>query len=252
MKQNIFKMLSILLLSSPGLALSVHAEGTNRVVATLNGEMLKSEKLPSETGRMHVAATSPKLDELEKRDVAALMDWVLEKRKEEAIKTYGITISDDELHKKVHDILKDKSDYVEKINKTLARLPKALRDAGAKPDQADRIFDEQLKGYMPYGLWKQHLAANYTDEEIARFEKHKPLAEEDLKTVEAPVRKMLLDRKLMDKIAEMTTPSTNRETAWRSWCSQQITSADVVIHDDELKRGYERAVKALELEKKRE
>ena len=62
---------------------------------------------------------------------------------------------------------------------------------------------------------------------------------------------MLLDRKLMDKIAEMTTPSTNRETAWRSWCSQQITSADVVIHDDELKRGYERAVKALELEKKR-
>ena len=46
------------------------------------------------------------------------------KRKEEAIKTYGITVSDDELHKKVRDILKDKSDYVEKTNKTLARLPK--------------------------------------------------------------------------------------------------------------------------------
>lgn len=250
MKQNTSTMLSILLLSSLGLALSVHAEGTNRVVATLNGETLKAVKLPSETGRMHVAAISPKADELEKRDVAVLMDWVLQKRKEEAIKTYGITVSDDELHKKVHDILKDKSDYVEKTNKTLARLPKALRDARAKPDQTDRIFDEQLKGYMPYGLWKQHLAANYTDEEIARFEKHKALAEEDLKTVEAPVRKMLLDRKLMDKVAEMAATSTSRETAWRTWCAQQITSSDVVIHDAELKRSYEQAVKALELEKK--
>lgn len=250
MKQNTSTMLSILLLSSLGLALSVHAEGTNRVVATLNGETLKAVKLPSETGRMHVAAISPKADELEKRDVAVLMDWVLQKRKEEAIKTYGITVSDDELHKKAHDILKDKSDYVEKTNKTLARLPKALRDARAKPDQADRIFDEQLKGYMPYGLWKQHLAANYTDEEISRFEKHKPLAEEDLKTVEAPVRKILLDRKLMDKVAEMAATSTNRETAWRTWCAQQITSSDVVIHDAELKRNYEQALKALELEKK--
>lgn len=250
MKQNTSKMLLIALLSSFGFALSVHAEGTNRVVATLNGEMLKSEKLPSETGRMHVAATSPKSDELEERDVAVLMDWVLEKRKEEAIKTYGITVSDDELHKKIHDILKDKSDYVEKTNKTLARLPKALREARAKPEQADRIFDEQLKGYMSYGLWKQHLAANYTDEEIARFEKHKPLAEEDLKTVEAPVRKMLLDRKLMDKVAEMDEASANRKTAWRTWCAQQITSSDVVIHDAKLKRNYEQAVKALELEKK--
>lgn len=250
MKQNTSKMLFIALLSSLGLALSVHAEGTNRVVATLNGEMLKSEKLPSETGRMRVAATSPKSDELERRDVAVLMDWVLEKRKEEAIKTYGVSVSDDELHKKVHDILKDKSDYVEKTNKTLARLPKALREARAKPEQADRIFDEQLKGYMPYGLWKQHLAANYTDEEIARFEKHKPLAEEDLITVEAPVRKMLLDRKLMEKVAEMDEASTNRETAWRTWCAQQITSSDVVIHDAKLKRNYDEAVKALELEKK--
>lgn len=246
MKQNTSKMLFIVLLLFLGLALSVHAEGTNRVVATLNGEMLKSEKLPSE----HVAATSPKSDELEKRDVAVLMDWVLEKRKEEAIKKYGITVSDDELHKKVHDILKGKSNYVEKTNKALDRLPKALREARAKPEEADRIFDEQLKGYMPYGLWKQHLAANYTDEEIARFEKHKPLAEEDLKTVEARVRKMLLDRKLRDKVAEMDEASTNRETAWRTWCAQQITSSDVVIHDAKLKRNYEQAVKALELEKK--
>ena len=250
MKQNTLKMLSIVLLSTLGLAFPVHAEGTNRVVATLNGETLKAVKLPSETGRMHVVATSPKSDELEKRDVAVLMDWVLEKRKEKAIKTYGITVSDDELHKKLHDILKDKSDYVETTNKTLARLPKALRDARAKPDQADRIFDEQLKGYMSYGLWKQHLAANYTDEQIAKFEKHKPLAEEDLKTVEASVRKMLLDRKLMDKVAEMTEASPNRETAWRTWCAQQITSSDVVIHDAELKRNYEQAVKALKLEKK--
>lgn len=250
MKQNTSKMLSILLLSSLSLVLSVHAEGTNRVVATLNGETLKAAMLPSETERMHVAAISSKSDELEQRDVAVLMDWVLEKRKEEAIKAYGITVSDDELHKKVHNILKDKSDYVEKTNKTLARLPKALRDARAKPDHADKIFDEQMKGYMPYGLWKQHLAANYTDEEIARFEKHNPLAEEDLQTVEAPIRKMLLDRKLMDKVAEMAATSTNRGMAWRTWCAQQITTSDVVIHDTELKRNYEQTVKAFELEKK--
>lgn len=245
MKQNSLQILSILVLSSLSLVFLVYAGDANRAVATLNGESLEAAKLPSEAGRMHIEATSPKSADLAARDVAVLIDWVLEKRKEKAAKAYGITVSDDELQQKVRDILKDKSDYVDKTNETLARLPKALREAQSRPDQADRIFEEQLKGYMPYGLWKQHLAANYTDEDIAKFEKHQPLAEEDLRTVEAPVRKMLLDRKLIDKVAAMAEASTNRETAWRMWCAQQIKSSDVVIHDTELKRNYEQAVKAL-------
>ena len=242
-------LLTLSILAFFSLVLLASAGNTNRVVATLNGKTLNTGNLPSQADHRHTEIASPKPASFEERNVAALIDWVLEKQKEEAIKAYGITVSDDEVQSKVRDVLKDKGDYVDKTNETLTRLPKALRAARLNPDQSDRIYDQELKGYMPYGLWKQHLAANYTDEDLAKFEEHKPLAEEDLKAVEAPIRKLLLDRKLRDKVAEMTTPSTSRETAWRSWCSQQITSADVVIHDDELKRGYEQAVKMLKSEK---
>jgi hypothetical protein len=225
-------------------SLVVCSEDTNKIVATLDGVSLDVGRLSGAPTHYRQSALSLESASENDRDIAVIMDWVLERQKEKAINSYGITVTDDEVKCKVDEILKDRDAYVNKTKIVLDRLPKALREARLYPDQTDRIYEENLKGYMTYGLWKSHVAANYTDDEIAKFERHRPFSKKDIETVETPIKKMIVERKLREKLSE-TDKSISCEKVWQSWCSQQIKSAKVVIYDEELRRKYENALETM-------
>jgi hypothetical protein len=245
MKKFLFITLHILSFQCLLTNIQANDDHAKILAATLNGEILEKEKLPSMIEQSRIGALNLEPDSLVKRDAAMLIDWVLEEQKKKMIRAYGIKVSDEEVHKKIQDILKDKPSYLSKINETLVRLPKALRAAQSNPAQADRIFDEHLKEFMSYELWKAHLDEKYTEEELLKLENQSPVKEEHLQTLNAPIRKILIDRKLKTKILEIENSAENQEKTWQLWCLEQIESADVLIYNKTLKDAYNRELNEL-------
>lgn len=219
------------------------ASESNGVIATIDGRNLGTEKLPSKLQRVSFARNQSQKEsvseaDLRMHDVAVLVDWVLENQKQKAIKQFKISVSNEEVRRKLQNIYKDDDSYLERTNEILEILPKALREAKANPDKEKEIYQKYLRGYMSYELWQKHVEANYTEEKLRGLETHKPLNEEEMYKSVEPVRKILLEQKLRENVTKDAGNAAEKESAWQNWCRKQLQKAPVEIYDIEIRGAY--------------
>jgi len=221
------------------LGVTTQAAESDGAIATIDGRNLDIKKLPSKAqGALFAQNHSKKESDLRMRDVAALVDWVLENQKQKAIKQFGISVSNEEVYQKLQGIYKDDDSYIERTNEILEILPKALREVKANPDKEKEIYQKYLRGYMSYSLWQKHVEADYTEEKLRGLEVHKPLDEEDMYKSVDPVRKILLEQKLRENVTKDARNADEKESAWQDWCRKQLQKAPVEIYDIELRSAY--------------
>jgi hypothetical protein len=217
------------------ISLSVNA---NDIIAIYGDNVLDSRQLSSIARYDHSEDTDASIEQ----SVLLIIDWLLQIRKKEAIEQYGIEVTTEDLNIILEDTLKGRTEYVRRTNEAIVQLPKALRAAMLNPDKADTIYKKYLEGSMNYGLWQAHLAAQYSEEQIAIMEQRKPIEESELDALIEPLRELTLDNRLREHIERDATVSADSADAWARWCLQQVMEADITIYDADIKKAYEKRI----------
>jgi len=251
--------------------------GTN-VIASLAGREFRAKDLRvSDTKvRKKLYASlgrEPKAEELKEahktEQVENLVDWVYQGVIREGVTQYGISVSDDDQRAKLAEIYKNDDAVLDKLTGIRERLPDAWREARANPDRSNQIYEERLKNLMSRDRWQKYLAEDTTAETIRRLEAMAPLKKEDLYRPSDPLKRILLERALRDRVVKGITATdddllseyrgmgyakpfeevkgeiavnvlTNkREHAWQQWLRKRMKDAAVSIRDDELRKRYE-------------
>lgn len=238
LKFKLALFMSILFLGLPSSGL---ADASGEIVARLDGKVFPRSALPSQSRQEGGLSPSESVES----DAVALVAWVLEIRKSEAMERLGLAITDEEVSEAVQGAIGNGTDYLRRNNELLRRLPRALRMVRGAPERADEIYAEELQDFMPHALWLKHVERNYSDEDIAALENHAPMDGGELEKVAASVRSLLAERKLRGAVAGTGGPLADREQRWQAWCRKQVREADVTIEEGMLRDGYERIVERL-------
>ena len=236
-----FKLVLFVAILFLGLPSSGLADASGDIVARLDGKALPRSALPSQSRQAGGLSPSESVES----DAVALVAWVLEIRKSEAMERLGLAVTGEEVREAVQRAIGNGTDYLRRNNELLRRLPHALRMVREAPERADEIYAEELQGFIPHALWSKHVERNYSDEDIAALENHAPMDGKELEKLAASVRSLLEERKLRGAVAGTEGPLADREQRWQTWCREQVLEADVTIEDGMLRDGYERIVERL-------
>jgi len=188
-------------------------------------------------------------DNLTEVQASQLAEWVIKK----AASDMGITVSAEEQKVTLSQIYKNDNQALSNLTNMMQTLPVALRETLHSPEKEKEIYEKYLVHKMAYETWRGHLSRYNTEEKIASLERMALPTKNDLYQPMPSLEKILLMKKLRQKITQDISAKTNgliqkdnleeaKEKAWRDWVNNTLKSTDLLICDEALKSAYQKYV----------